>query len=259
MLSFSWLAKLCDEYFDGTLPYYVTRALSRWALSEFEYPSSGAILTALAISFLFSFSIFLHFLLPFLQSDVPRMAKTAGDSLAALLAQKPKLPRSAVEAQPKLRRTLGAPFELARSGSGFSWSLAATACGLSCAKASKQILFLLFCFRFLFVNFLVRSVCSLQSCRALQSLQVLRKFRGDNKSATRAAKGKEEAEGGGEGVEKVRTPIADCALILCVCVCVFVYVLVRFAFRLDTYLPWLLLLPALSCRCCCCRCCCCCL
>lgn len=59
----------------------------------------------------------------------------------------------------------------------------------------------------------MRSVCSLQSCRALQSLQVLRKFRGDNKSATRATK--EEAEG---GVEKVRTLIADCALVLCVCV-----------------------------------------
>lgn len=93
----------------------------------------------------------------------------------------------------------------------------------------------------------MRSVCSLQSCRALHLLQVLRKFRGDNKSAAKVTKGKEEEEAEGEGgVEKVRTLIADCALILCL----FVYVLVRFAFRLDTYLPWLLLLPALSCCCC---------
>lgn len=199
-----------------------------------------AILFLFLLLFLFSFSIFLHFLpsrlssLPFLQSDVPRMAKTAGDSLAALLAEKPKLHRSAAEAQSNLSRTLGAPFELVRSGSGFSWSSAATACGLSCAKASEWIsfwLFTFFVFVFVFVFYLciffVRSVCSQQSCRALQSLQVLRKFRGDNKSATSATKGNEEGEEeavGGEGVvEKVRTLIADCALVLCVCVCLFTF------------------------------------
>lgn len=71
-------------------------------------------LTALAILFLssFSFSIFLHFLpsrlssLPFLQSDVPRMAKTAGDSLAAPFAQKPKLHRSAAETAPNTWRAI---------------------------------------------------------------------------------------------------------------------------------------------------------
>lgn len=77
-------------------------------------------LTALAILFLllllFSFSIFLHFLpsrlssLPFLQSDVPRMAKTAADSLAALLAEKPKRQtkrsRSAVEPKPNTWRAI---------------------------------------------------------------------------------------------------------------------------------------------------------
>lgn len=198
-------------------------------------------LTALAILFLFlllfSFSIFLHFLpsrlssLPFLQSDVPRMAKTAGDSLAALLAEKPKCQtkrsRSSVEPKPNTWRAI-------RVGSLWLWlQLIFSRDGLRFVvresfKVNFVLSFSLFLFLFSFSFFIcafffVRSVCSLQSCRALQSLQVLRKFRGDNKSATRATKEEgEEAEREG-GVEKVRTLIADCALVLCVCVCLFTF------------------------------------
>lgn len=115
---------------------------------------------------LFSFSIFLHFLpsrlssLPFLQSDVPRMAKTAGDSLAALLAEKPKRQtkrsRSSVEPKPNTWRAI-------RVGSLWLWlQLIFSRDGLRFVvresfKVNFVLSFSLFCFcfrfRFLFVHF----------------------------------------------------------------------------------------------------------
>lgn len=117
------------------------------ALSEFEYPSSCALQPLWQYCFCFCFCFRFRFFFTFCHRAFRRCRfcnRTCREwpkQLATVWQHcSPKsrsARRSAAEAQSNLSRTLGAPFELVRSGSGFSWSSAATACGLSCAKASK--------------------------------------------------------------------------------------------------------------------------
>lgn len=79
-------------------------------------PFLGRTLTALAILFLISFSIFLYFLpSPFVVA-VFAIGRAANGQNS--WRQSGSTARLKAEAQPKLSRVLGAPFELARSGSG---------------------------------------------------------------------------------------------------------------------------------------------
>lgn len=146
-------------------PYHAAANRTHLYLNSYTLPLAQ--LTTLTISIWFFGFVFFFCRFYFTIFAIGRAANAENsccDSLAALACS-----LAEAEAEPNAWRGF-------RVGTSFSWSSAATACGLSCAKASKRFSVFGFFFGFLFSFFIVHFSCSCCTCcgRALlHLLQVL--------------------------------------------------------------------------------------